>query len=350
MNVQIATSRAQYQLQYAFTIPGFFKLVHLVLNLVGLVLTCAHCWNTYNYFTVENCLWLTFGGGLCISGFLFILYSLNLIDRSRQLTWIADSVYCFVWALIILTFTLIIRDRTLNSILIVCISLVVIYTLDCYIKCYGWVSKDFTLAEKNVFNSHKPQTTPFEVISTKIPSKSDGKCPFISKLSQDYCCKLCNYNMSFAGFTKIIVMIFEFICFIILKVSNNTFRYLHYENRGLYLLSLATVTGFCITGLLVIFYTLRLIDRSRRAIWILECVFCFFWAIFMLGATVPLVVFITEYDRRNGLYISACTFGFLLMVLYAVDCGFKMCGCIQKRTPVGEPSEECESAVPPVQV
>lgn len=82
-----------------------------------------------------------------------------------------------------------------------------------------------------------------------------------------------------------------------------------------------TMTGFWVTGILLIFYLLHVIEKFHVIPWIMiEMIFCILWAFFFFTCSIDLAVKAAGGPKAFG---AASFFGFCAMIIYGVDGFFK---------------------------
>lgn len=87
------------------------------------------------------------------------------------------------------------------------------------------------------------------------------------------------------------------------------------------------MTGFWVSGILLIFYLLHVIEKFHVIPWILiEMVFCCLWAFFYFTCSLDLAVKAGKYANGPSAFAAASFFGFVAMLVYGVDGFFKFKG------------------------
>lgn len=88
-----------------------------------------------------------------------------------------------------------------------------------------------------------------------------------------------------------------------------------------------TMTGFWVSGILLIFYLLHVIEKFHVIPWILiEMVFCILWSFFYFTCSLDLAVNAGKYANSPAAFGAAAFFGFVAMGVYGVDGFFKFKG------------------------
>ena len=79
------------------------------------------------------------------------------------------------------------------------------------------------------------------------------------------------------------------------------------------------MTGFWVTGTLLLFYLLHIIEKFHVIPWMMiEMVFCILWSFFYLTCSIDLAVKCSKYANSSA-FGAASFFGFVAMGIYGFD-------------------------------
>ncbi|KAL1494661.1 hypothetical protein ABEB36_010227 [Hypothenemus hampei] len=123
-----------------------------------------------------------------------------------------------------------------------------------------------------------------------------------------------SYIRTIPGYLKIAEIVLDLLGFICIEASGA----FSYHSRGSWF-NFVAMTGFWVTGFLLVFYLFHIIERFYKIPWLkFEFIYNALWAAFYLIAA-SLAVSYTYVEA----YIAAGFFGFCAMVVYGIDAFIK---------------------------
>lgn len=145
------------------------------------------------------------------------------------------------------------------------------------------------------------------------------------------------YAKTVPGILKIVRMILDLLGFICVMSSG----WLVYLSRTSWF-SFVSMTGFWVTGVLLMLYFFHIIERSYFLPWMLmESIFCAIWIIFYLIASCLVAAY-----GFNEAYAAAAFFGFSSMIAYGFDAFLKFKGWRNGQVAQGGSQNTAEVASP----
>lgn len=136
------------------------------------------------------------------------------------------------------------------------------------------------------------------------------------------------YARTLPGILKIVRMVLDLLGFISIMCSG---VYAWLSRASWY--SFVSMTGFWVTGILLLFYFFHLIERAYFLPWMLmESIFCAIWTIFYLIAA----CLVAALGGAIEAYAAAAFFGFSAMLVYGFDAFLKFKGWREGEVAQGE--------------
>lgn len=123
-----------------------------------------------------------------------------------------------------------------------------------------------------------------------------------------------SYVRTVPGILKIVQMVADILGFICVVSSRDSYHSGWYD--------FVAMTGFLLTGTLLLFYFFHLIERLHMLPWLLiEFIYCTLWTLFFFISAVLVAT-----RPYTGGYIAGAVFGFVATVAYGYDAFLKFMG------------------------
>lgn len=121
-----------------------------------------------------------------------------------------------------------------------------------------------------------------------------------------------SYIKTIPGMLKVAAVVLDMIVFICVASSSSYYR----ETTTAQWFYFVSMTGFFVTGILLVFYLLHVIEKFHVIPWMMiELGFCILWAFFYFTASIDCAV----NASNNPPFGAAAFFGFVTLLVYGYD-------------------------------